>query len=429
MRFSHDRRGQSVVIGTVILFGFLILALSLYQVQVVPQQNAQTEFEHFEEVRNDLVELRNGILSAGSSERPQFVDVKLGTNFQTRLFAINPPDPAGTLQTSQRYNITITDEFGETENISTRFVRYRPGYNEIQVGSTWYDNSVLYLDEQESGDRAVIIEDQNLVVDNDTLRITALQNEFQASGTRRVSLELYPANNATNLSDLEGELNVTIPTRLGADDGYWNESIETKSGSSVRYGGIDDNKYNSSDEVSALYLDVNSSDNITVNSVGIQSEPAEGAVGDNVGPVGGGDTDSSNQPEIRYVADSGAQPNKGEISFELENVGTADATITGIRIDSTTDSKADRVNNGANPEFSGAGGELNLQSTFLEIGAPSPTNLDTNAQITQGSTETFNLQVFRRSKGDSRPMKNEDVTITIELSDGTRTTLTIEIGP
>jgi|GEM_PF-697500 len=283
MRFSHDRRGQSVVIGTVILFGFLILALSLYQVQVVPQQNGQVEFQHFEEVRNDLVELRAGILQAGSSERPQFVDVKLGTNFQTRLFAINPPDPAGTLRTRDAYNITITDDSGTRVNVSTRFIEYRPRYNEIESGSTWYDNSVLYLDEPDSNRPAVIIEDQNILVDNDTLRLTAVQNEFSASGTRKVAVELYPTTDATNLSNLSGGLDVRIPTRLGSEDGYWNESIEN---GSVTYQGMDDMAYPESSEVSALLLRVDSPDNVTVNSVGVQAEPSENSVRDNVGPAG-----------------------------------------------------------------------------------------------------------------------------------------------
>ena len=284
MRFSRDRRGQSVVIGTVVLFGFLIVALSLYQVQVVPQQSGQAEFEHYEDVQNDLVELRNGILSAGSSERPQFVDVKLGTSYQTRVFTINPPDPAGTLRTSDAYNITITDDSNTTVNVSTRFIEYRPRYNEIESGSTWIDNSVLYVDEADSNRPAVIVEDQNLVVDNDTLRLTAVQNEFSTSGTRKVSVELYPTSDATNLSNLSGGLDVRIPTRLGSEDGYWNESIEN---GSVTYQGMDDTAYNSS-EVSALLLRVDNPDNITVNSVGIQREPTGETARDNVGPASSG---------------------------------------------------------------------------------------------------------------------------------------------
>ena len=45
MRFTRDRRGQSVVVGTVILFGFLILALASYQAFAVPAQNNQAEFD------------------------------------------------------------------------------------------------------------------------------------------------------------------------------------------------------------------------------------------------------------------------------------------------------------------------------------------------------------------------------------------------
>jgi len=57
MRFSRDRRGQSVVVGTVVLFGFLILALGIYQVQVVPTENADVEFEHSQEVEDHFGDL------------------------------------------------------------------------------------------------------------------------------------------------------------------------------------------------------------------------------------------------------------------------------------------------------------------------------------------------------------------------------------
>jgi hypothetical protein len=176
-------------------------------------------------------------------------------------------------------------------NVSTRFIEYRPGYNEIESGSTWYDNSVLYLDEADSNRPAVIIEDQNILVDNDTIRLTAVQNQFSVSGTRKIAVEFYPTTNATNLSNLNGTLDIRIPTRLGSGDGYWNESIEN---GSITYQGIDDAAYPSSSEVSALLLRADSPDNVTVNSVGIQSEPTGETVKDNVGPAGGGGNNGEN---------------------------------------------------------------------------------------------------------------------------------------
>ncbi|TKX55388.1 hypothetical protein EXE44_16270, partial [Halorubrum sp. SS7] len=195
---------------------------------------------------------------------------------------------------------------------------------------------------------------------------------------------------------------------MGSEDGYWNESIEN---GSVTYQGVNDSAYPTSSEVSALLLQVDSPDNVTVNSVGIQSEPSGETVKDNVGPVtgggagagggNGGDTSPGGDPELKYVTGTGTDTDdNGRIAFELENTGSGDVTITGIRVDSTTDEQADRVNNDGNSEFNGAGGDLNLPSgQALLIGAAGITDLDTNAVVAQGSTEKFNLQQFSRSPG------------------------------
>ena len=219
MEFQSDRRSQSTVIGVVVLFGFLILALSLYQVAVVPQQNAETEFQHSGEVRNELVELRAGILQAGSIDQPQYQTVQLGTSYSTRIFTVNQPSPAGTIRTTDPYPITISNGSDTPEGtitIPTRFVEYRPGYNELDRSPTWYDASVLYYDARADEGGIAIIEDQTLV-NNGEVQITALQNEFRRSGTGQVTLELRPAEEVTG--DIpEGDLTVTVPTRLSEDD-------------------------------------------------------------------------------------------------------------------------------------------------------------------------------------------------------------------
>ncbi|WP_423995690.1 hypothetical protein [Halorubrum trapanicum] len=288
MRFSRDRRGQSVVVGTVILFGFLILALSLYQVQIVPQENAEVEFQHFEEVRNDLVEVRAGILRAGTTDRTQYETVRLGTDYSPRLFAINPPAPSGTLRTSDAYNITIENESESRVNVTTRFLRYRPGYNEIDPSPILYDASVLYLNAQEEGGRIAVIEDQNLVKDNGEVRITALQNEFRRSGTEQTTLEFFPAENVSGRIP-EGNLTVTVPTRLSGGE-YWDDA-DIPDDVYVGVSGADENG------VRGLTLNT-TNDDLTVDTVGVQGEPEaptqEGDVrgGEGNGESGGGMADS-----------------------------------------------------------------------------------------------------------------------------------------
>ncbi|WP_241431560.1 PKD domain-containing protein [Halorubrum distributum] len=293
MRFSRDRRGQSVVVGTVILFGFLILALSLYQVQIVPQENAEVEFQHFEEVRNDLVDLRAGILTAGQADTPQFKSVELGTNYPTRLFAINPPPPTGTLQTSDAYNVTITNGT-ETVTIPSRFLSYTPGYNELSRTPTRYDGSVLYLDGRERGENVVVIEEQSLV-DDGTVRLTVLQNEYRRSGTQRATVELYPTNSTSTDGIPTGEVNITIPTRLNAST-YWDGAI----GDESVYTGVEDDRY--AEGVHGLTLRANS-DDTRVNTVGIQESPNEGPVRENVRSPSAGDPGDDPTPDISMRVD------------------------------------------------------------------------------------------------------------------------------
>ena len=274
VQFIDDKRGVSAVIGFILMFGILILALTTYQAAVVPQQNAQTEFEHFEDNRDELIEFRNAVSTAGQTKSSQFPSIKLGTQYQSRTFTINPAPPSGTLQTSQPYNITLTDG-DTTENVSTRFVEYRPGYREISVGSTWYEHSVLYLDERETSGQN-IIEDQNIVTSSGTVRITALQNEFQSTRNGRVTVELYPTNDS-EFPDFDGNVEVKLPTRL--DEDYWEEEIRPSIYDDVE-------SYPGEPDVNRLLLEVDS-DDLEMNTVGIQDEPNEGSV-DNVPDRGSG---------------------------------------------------------------------------------------------------------------------------------------------
>jgi len=305
--FFSDRRGVSAVLGFILLFGILVLSLATYQAQIVPQENAATEFQHFEDVRDEMVVVRNSISTAGQQDISEFEDVTLGTSYQTRVFTINPPPASGTLQTSDSYNITIENETAQT-NVSTRFLEYNPRYFEIDVGSIWYEHSVLYLDERDRGNGVSIIEDQNILKDN-TVRITALQNQFREGGTDQIAIELYPQENLTaGDGDFPtgSDLSVTIPTRLD-NESYWDDELSGKEG----YEGVDIDAR--SDGVHALNLTVGS-ENLEINTVGTQSEPNEEPA-KNVNPLNDDNIDNSDS------SDNPDYPTFDEVSVSVTNTG------------------------------------------------------------------------------------------------------------
>lgn len=275
--FTEDDRAVAPIIGFILLFGILSIAFAGYQAERVPQQNAETEFQHYQDVQNDLIVVRNAISRAGQQNQSQFESVRLGTNYRERILALNPPDPTGTLRTSDSYPITIEEgEIGEEERtpiaaspIPTRFLTYQNGYNELEVAPIQYDNSVLYLSDPD-GDEAVVFEEQNLVRDNGDVVLTALQNPFDRSATGRVTIELYPTASApATLPD--GTLTITIPTKLSAD--YWTDALAQTTLDEANYNVLNETEvYSEAEDVRGLELQV-TADDLVFNTVGISSAP------------------------------------------------------------------------------------------------------------------------------------------------------------
>lgn len=427
MRFSRDRRGQSVVVGTVILFGFLILALSLYQVQVVPQQNGQVEFQHFEEVENDLVDLRAGILQAASTDQPQYRTIQLGTSYSTRLFGINPPQPGGTIRTSEPYNITITPESGDPINVSTRFVEYRPGYNELDRLPTWYDASVLYLDGRDQGDGLAVIEDQALVEDGE-VRIVAVQNEFRRSGTGKVTMALLPSDNVTK-NIPAGNLTVSVPTRLNESE--WETQTDLPTTSDV-YGGVsaDPNE----EGVYRLTLDT-TAENLTVDSVGLGAGPEDAAQNANAA----GDAPVQQSTVIRVNDDArligtGDKENAG-VEFSISNARGQTVELQSVVIESTTSRDAEELRNSTGTGQTVISVSSATTETY-EVGNDGYTLqelavLSSPLSIVPGNDAVVRVTYFTdgtrqgNNVGNYVDMTGTSITIRFNFSDGTQRTVVV----
>ena len=235
MRFVRDRRGQSVVVGTVILFGFLILALSIYQVQFVPAENSEIEFEHSQEVEGDFLDLRNDILSAGTTGASRSTSIRLGTRYPQRTFFLNPPAASGTLQTTQERsfeirNATVDVDDGAHENVrdfwengaergtygpafDTRSIRYTSSYNEYQgAPELVYENSLVAA---EFGDRVLPRSDQTVLRD-ERVSLTALSGDISENGVEARSVDSETVSRGSRTipisADGGGDLEIVLPT-------------------------------------------------------------------------------------------------------------------------------------------------------------------------------------------------------------------------
>lgn len=122
------------------------------------------------------------------------------------------------------------------------------------------------------------------------------------------------------------------------------------------------------------------------------------------------------------------------MSFTLTNSGTTGATITAIRVPSTTNPNALSVRgqttspNRNNPTFNVAGGN-NVPGTMrIIIGADTDTPLATGAEIPAGATRTFELGQFLTSTTETsgrQNMQGDSITVTFVFDDGSRQTVTL----
>ncbi len=549
VRFRGDRRAVSEVVGAILLLGILILALTSYQAAVVPNQNAQTEFQHNLQVEDEMVELRNALLEARSSGTETFAAITLGTQYRDRTFAINPPPATGTLQTVQQDNISVTEDGGQEREdplrlddrpLENQFIEYTPRYSEYQsAGTMRYENTITYHQYPTAN---VTLTSQRLLQD-ERVTLAPIEGTVSESGIRRVTVDPVPGVlQTTDVEDPE----IILPTKLSEVD--WNRILdeELSDGESV------------SVEDGVLTMSLEGTYEIAYSPVGANRAPREGTRGGTAGEINPaapgnvqllgtewsqntvtmsfrnsadnssftegrlnflfGNTNAEkvervNAPgagsnprgenwvagsdfkdldpdiflegdgaitEVEYVFDRSVNPNQdffvttltlesgeratyfvggvsgadeeedeeenggnGEaatnvelvsseavgggsrVVFDLENTGGSSATIERISVDSASNT-AVRVEEtaGGNVELSQNNNDRLDQ--VIEIGGQKYV-LDTFAEITGGDTDSFELRRFRNSDGSRANMADDTVEITLQFTDGSEATYTLDL--
>jgi len=236
MPFSGDDRGQSVVVGAVILFGFLVVAMSTYQATVVPQQNSQAEFGHEQTVRDDFVGVRDAVVTTGTTGETIPASVKLGTRFPDRTLFVNPPPAVGRIETGEPRNVTLNvsradfsanvPESDETRdgwpttaatngNYTTKTLVYTPQYRAYDGGPANVTLESAHVLARYDDGTTVNLTQSPLLVSGSRVTLFLLRGNLTESGVDDVTVEpsaVSPVSDRVQVSNF----NVTVPTTLSA---------------------------------------------------------------------------------------------------------------------------------------------------------------------------------------------------------------------
>jgi len=249
MSLFGDNRAQSVQVGAVLLFAILIIFLSIWQVQVVPSENNQVEFQHNIDVQGDLEDYRNSLLTVPPRSDAQFSSelrptrIRLGTQYPTRIIGVNPPPATGSLSTDRgSVNITaeVSDDIsleGSAEEIlladrNTTLLTYQPSYSEYtEAPTTRLEHTLLY---NQFDERSLSVSNQRLIRSSDTgdnlINLVLLEGDVSEQGMRTTLEPVVidgPTIDVPIEPDSDGELTLSLPTHSPA---IWNETIGTDFG-------------------------------------------------------------------------------------------------------------------------------------------------------------------------------------------------------
>ena len=237
---ESDNRAVAPVLGVALLFGITAIGLSLWQTTVVPDQNAEVEFNHYGEIEGDMQELRQAHLQAVTTGQQQSPVLQLGVTYNTRVIGVNPPNPQGTLRTEELGNIKLDDTPDRasnavvtTQNVCgvsqprTDAIRYDPSYvrlSETEAPQLVYENTVLYK-ETESGE--VLVQGDQALIQGSNINLLPVQSDAVRSG-QRTSLSLSSGGYKTvKRLEPDAEPTVTIATNIPASK-WENELLESE---------------------------------------------------------------------------------------------------------------------------------------------------------------------------------------------------------
>lgn len=238
MDFGPDDRAQAIQVGAVLLFAMLVIAMSVYQAQVVPRENAEIEFDNYLDASSDMTVLRNEIMGVAATDTQRGTTVTTGTTYPARVFFVNPGPATGSVRTGPAANISIANvkSPSETKNVdrylqsesseleyTTRDVQFDPSYNEIvdEVAPVVVANGFTYRNYSSP----VALTTQTIIKGN-RLTFVTVEGELDAGGVK-TPLTVNPVSAHTRTVTVTNRttspINVTVPTPIPAST--WESEI------------------------------------------------------------------------------------------------------------------------------------------------------------------------------------------------------------
>ncbi|PTD94416.1 hypothetical protein C9439_02550 [archaeon SCG-AAA382B04] len=266
-----NEEGQSEIIGVILLISIVLIVLSVVQSAYVPNWNKNVEWEHYQDVTDDILNIKSSLIKASSLGDSVSEEIKLGTPYPDRLLFVNPAPASGELRTydlslnitnATATNPTLQEIWNKDNqiNYTTKGLIYTPHYNyQTNVQSYLIEHTALIRYYQENDVNPGILEQS--LLQGKTIRPIMLKRNISKNGHQLESLNIYPNSAPPNTIRLKN-LDLTFTTIA---PNAWTNYLDPKNNTYVNKVDKDDlDKTILGHNLSQLNVDLNESYNYSL---------------------------------------------------------------------------------------------------------------------------------------------------------------------
>ncbi|MDO9579892.1 MAG: hypothetical protein Q7J06_04920, partial [Bacteroidales bacterium] len=222
MRFWREKKGVSVVLGTLLMFVIMVMLYASIQATQVPLWNLRIDAQSFETTYGDMLFLKSDIKNVALLKQPKSTIIRMGTLYPDRMIFINPKQGVYTSMTKEDATVTI-EYIIEWSTGSATYTEYYPSSRLIfdvlspEGGSLIYEHGLII---RSFPNGSVSTDPQELIVDEE-LSLPVLDASLLSpmSSMRSESFSIKPyAGSLTKLNVTT--VTITLPTdypRVWAD--------------------------------------------------------------------------------------------------------------------------------------------------------------------------------------------------------------------
>jgi hypothetical protein len=227
-------RGVSEVLGFILLFGVLILGVTMVQLYGVPATNERLEFEHSQRALGDVAEVNDLFGQVTTTGQPGSATIDAGLLYPSRLFLFNPAPVSGALRTTNRGTVTVANAIvpgstlddvrdywnGEARTFETSSLSYEASYNLYDFAPTRAIEHGLVYDRFPDG--GMLTRNRAPLIEGNRITIVTLDSDIDTATAGSIIVESALRSGlgeTVTVTNTDGnDLRLTVPTGLSVDE-------------------------------------------------------------------------------------------------------------------------------------------------------------------------------------------------------------------